>query len=133
MGLVRELAAYEGCIEEVITSETNLARALFHAQPHVFCHVAVVDDENRWNRVVVHQFLDVDAEHRGLGIGRTLLETLATVCVDRRYAPLEWSVLDWNTSSIDSYRSLGAGPMAGWTAFRLSGDALNLLESLAAT
>jgi hypothetical protein len=33
-------------------------------------------------------------------------------------------VLDWNTPSIEFYRSLGAVPMAGWSTFRLTGDAL---------
>jgi hypothetical protein len=37
---------------------------------------------------------------------------------------LEWSVLDWNTPSIEFYRAAGAVPMDGWTVFRLTGDPL---------
>ncbi|MFN8362682.1 MAG: hypothetical protein U0T85_03320 [Cloacibacterium normanense] len=32
---------------------------------------------------------------------------------------LEWSVLDWNTPSIEFAKSLGAKPMDEWTVFRL--------------
>ena len=44
--------------------------------------------------------------------------------MQRGYARFEWSVLDWNTPSIEFYRRLGAVPMAEWTVFRLAGDAL---------
>jgi hypothetical protein len=53
------------------------------------------------------------------------LRTLADLCVERAYSRLEWSVLDWNTPSIDFYRAAGAVPMDEWTVFRLSDEALN--------
>jgi hypothetical protein len=31
---------------------------------------------------------------------------------------VEWAVLDWNTSAIDFYESLGARPVDGWTRYR---------------
>lgn len=62
-------------------------------------------------------------------IGEALLRTLAAVCIERGYRRFEWSVLDWNTPSIDFYRSLGAESMDGWTTFRISGDALTALAS----
>ena len=40
---------------------------------------------------------------------------------------MEWVVLDWNEPAIRFYRSLGAQPMADWTVFRLTGDALTEL------
>ena len=42
----------------------------------------------------------------------------------RGLARLEWSVLDWNTPSIDFYRAAGAVPMDEWTVFRLTDEAL---------
>ena len=47
-----------------------------------------------------------------------------TRCVDRGFARLEWSVLDWNTPSIEFYRAAGAEPLDGWSVFRLTDDAL---------
>ena len=71
--------------------------------------------------------LYVQPAHRGAGLGRALLATLAGVCTERGYARLEWSVLDWNAPSIAFYRGLGAHPMDGWSTFRLDGDALTAL------
>jgi GNAT superfamily N-acetyltransferase len=68
--------------------------------------------------------LYVDPAVRGRGHGRRLLEHLAGICLERGYARLEWTVLDWNEPSIGFYRSLGAEPMDEWTTFRLAGDAL---------
>lgn len=73
--------------------------------------------------------LFVDPEHRGSGLGRGLLAALARACVDRGLTRLEWSVLDWNTPSIDFYRALGAVPQDAWTTHRLDGDALLRLGS----
>jgi hypothetical protein len=39
-------------------------------------------------------------------------------------------VLDWNESSINFYKSLGAIPMDEWTTFRVSGAALEKLAAL---
>jgi len=36
-------------------------------------------------------------------------------------------VLDWNTPSIDFYKSLGAEMLDEWTGVRVSGDALSRL------
>lgn len=71
--------------------------------------------------------LYVQPAHRGSGLGRALLAALARECVDRGYARLEWSVLDWNAPSIGFYRSLGAVGMDEWTTFRLTDEALRSL------
>jgi ribosomal protein S18 acetylase RimI-like enzyme len=63
-------------------------------------------------------------EHRGSGLGKALLSSLAGLAVDRGYARLEWAVLDWNQPAIDFYRSLGAVAQDEWTVYRLSGGAL---------
>ena len=40
---------------------------------------------------------------------------------------MEWSVLDWNTPSIQFYQSLGAKPMDEWTSYRLTEKELKAL------
>ena len=57
-------------------------------------------------------------------IARALLQHLAVTAVERGYARVEWSVLDWNEPSINFYRKLGANPMEEWSTFRLTGEAL---------
>ncbi len=66
----------------------------------------------------------VRPDHRGSGLGKALLVALAEIAADGGFARVEWSVLDWNTPSIEFYRLLGAVAMDGWTVFRLSGPAL---------
>ena len=142
VGLVRELADYEKALHEVRLTEEQLAAALFGDSPALFGHVAVADDGARPGVVVgtalwflnfstwrgTHgiylEDLYVQPQHRGTGLGRELLRTLAEVCVERGYDRLEWSVLDWNTPSIDFYEAAGAVPMDEWTVFRLTDEAL---------
>jgi GNAT superfamily N-acetyltransferase len=137
VGLVRELAAYEHAAHEVRLTEEQLHTALFGGSPALFGHVAVRDGAvvgtalwflnfSTWRGThgVYLEDLYVQPRHRGTGLGRELLRTLAATCVERGYERLEWSVLDWNTPSIEFYRAVGAVPMDGWTVFRLTDDAL---------
>ena len=137
VGLVRELAEYEKALHEVRLTEDQLTDCLFGDSPALFGHVAEDGDAvvgvalwflnfSTWRGThgVYLEDLYVQPEHRGKGLGKELLRTLASVCVERGYSRLEWSVLDWNTPSIDFYRAAGAVPMDGWTVFRLTDDAL---------
>jgi GNAT superfamily N-acetyltransferase len=137
VGLVRELAHYEKALDEVRLTEEQLHESLFGARPALFGHVAVADGEvvgmalwflnfSTWRGThgVYLEDLYVRPAHRGSGLGRELLRTLAELCVQRGWSRLEWSVLDWNTPSIDFYRAAGAIPMEGWTVFRLTDGAL---------
>ena len=67
-------------------------------------------------------------EYRGKGYGKALLKKLAQIAVERGCGRLEWSCLDWNSPSIDFYRSLGAIPMDDWTTYRLTGETLKKLS-----
>jgi GNAT superfamily N-acetyltransferase len=142
VGLVQELAEYERAAAEVRLTEEQLSGALFGDSPKLFGHVAVADDGAAPDSVVgmalwflnfstwrgTHgiylEDLYVQPGHRGSGLGRELLRTLAETCVARGYSRLEWWVLDWNTPSIEFYEAAGAVPMDGWTVFRLTDDAL---------
>jgi RimJ/RimL family protein N-acetyltransferase len=56
---------------------------------------------------------------------------LARIAKERNCGRLEWSVLDWNTPSIEFYKSLGAKPMDEWTVFRLDKTGIeNLAKSI---
>src|SRR5690625_5957622 len=62
---------------------------------------------------------------RGRGHGKQLLLHLANIAVERGYSRYEWTVLNWNTPSIEFYESLGAVPMSEWTTYRLEGAGLH--------
>ncbi|MFJ3940553.1 GNAT family N-acetyltransferase [Streptomyces parvus] len=141
--LVRELAAYEKALDEVVASEEQLAEALFGDRPAAYAHVATADDGHgdggevigfalwflnfsTWRGVhgIYLEDLYVRPERRGGGHGKALLTELARICVERGYERLEWSVLDWNAPSIAFYESLGARPQDEWTVYRLTDGAL---------
>lgn len=136
--LVRELAAYEEAEHEAQMTADQLHEALFGPAPALFGHVAQTPDGEvagfalwflnfstwRGTHGIYLEDLFVSPAHRGTGLGRELLRTLAQECVDRGWSRLEWTVLDWNTPSIEFYRAAGAVPMDEWTVHRLTGDAL---------
>jgi GNAT superfamily N-acetyltransferase len=142
VGLVRELAEYEKAAHEVRLTDSQLHDRLFGEAPALFGHVAVADDGVARGEVVgmalwflnfstwrgTHgiylEDLYVQPAHRGTGLGKELLRTLAALCVERGYSRLEWWVLDWNTPSIEFYTKAGAVPMDEWTVFRLTDEAL---------
>ena len=135
--LVRDLATYERAPDEVKATPEQLRAALFGPQPAAYALVAEIGDEvvgfglyflnfSTWEGVhgIYLEDLYVMPEHRGTGLGKALLKSLAQIAVERGYARFEWWVLDWNTPSIDFYRRLGAVAMDEWTVYRLTGDAL---------
>ena len=137
VGLVRELAEYERELASCHLTADQLTGALFGEAPALFGHVATVDGDvvgyalwflnfSTWRgeHGIYLEDLYVQPAHRGRGLGRGLLATLADVCTARGYARLEWSVLDWNTPSIEFYKSLGAVMMDEWTVCRVGGPAL---------
>ena len=68
--------------------------------------------------------LFIKPEYRNKGYGKALLIHLARLANQRGCGRFEWSVLDWNTPSIEFYRALGAKPLDDWTMFRLDGEEL---------
>lgn len=69
-------------------------------------------------------------DYRGKGYGKKLLAYLANIAVKEDCSRFEWIVLDWNTPSINFYKSFGAMPLNDWTVFRLQKENLNNLAKL---
>jgi GNAT superfamily N-acetyltransferase len=137
---VRELAEYEKLSHEVEATEADIAEALFGESPVLFCDIAEWDGEPAGFAAWFVNFstfsgrpgiyledLFVRPALRGKGIGKALLVHLAKQCVANGWSRLQWAVLDWNTPSIEFYKSLGAVMMDEWTICRLSGEALTRL------
>lgn len=144
--LVRELAAYEREPDAATATGADFHRALFPADGHAttFAHVAEVEGRvvgiavwfatfSTWNggNGIWLEDLYVEDSQRGRGLGAALLAALAEVCVERGWRRLEWTVLRWNTPSIEFYRALGALPMSEWETHRMTGNALQQLAARA--
>ena len=66
--------------------------------------------------------LYVKPEFRKLGIGKALVAGVAKKAAQESCDRLEWNCLDWNQTSIDFYKGLGAEDLTaseGWHTFRL--------------
>jgi len=137
---VRELAEYEKLSHEVEATEAMLDVALFGEPARVSCDFAEWDGEvvgfALWflnfstfsgRSGIYLEDLFVRPALRGKGIGKALLVHLARECMANGWSRLQWSVLDWNTPSIEFYKSLGAELMDEWTVCRVNGPALTAL------
>jgi len=140
MSLVRELAEYQKLHHEVEANEADIDAALFGDDPRVYCEIAEWEAEAAGFAVWFFNFstfsgrtgiyledLFVRPALRGKGIGKALLMYLARQCVANGWSRLQWSVLDWNTPSIEFYKSIGAVVMEEWKLCRVSGPALAAL------
>jgi GNAT superfamily N-acetyltransferase len=137
---IRELAEYEKLSHQVEATEAMIDAALFAGDPRLFCEIAEWHGQPVGFAVWFLNFstfsgrsgiyledLFVRPAQRGKGIGKALLVHLAKRCVANGWSRLQWSVLDWNTPSIEFYKSLGAELMDEWTLCRVGGPALTAL------
>ena len=134
---IRDLAAYEKMLDQVVADETLLRQQLFERQQAEVVF-ALEEEKEVGFALFFHNFstflgrsglyledLFVLPEYRGKGYGKGLLAKLASIAVERGYGRMEWSCLDWNKPSIDFYtKRMQAVPMDEWTVYRLTGETL---------
>lgn len=130
------LAEYEHMENQVVASEALLREWIFEKKKAEV--IFALDGEKEVGfALFFHNFstflgragiyledLFVMPEFRGRGYGKGLLKSLSRIAVERGCGRLEWACLDWNTPSIDFYKSLGAASMDEWTTYRLTGETL---------
>lgn len=137
--LITQLAIYEKLEHEVITTVEELRENIFEKK---YAEVLIAEEDQKpvGFALFFHNFstfvgkpglyledLFVEPDCRGKGYGKALLAALAKIAQERNCGRMEWSVLDWNTPSIEFYKSLGAKPMDEWTVFRLTQDGIDHL------
>ena len=137
LDFIRELAAYEKMSDQVVATPELLEEWIFDKQK---AEVVFALEEGRevGFALFFHNFstflgragiyledLFVLPQYRGRGYGKGLLSKLARITVERGCGRLEWCCLDWNTPSIEFYKSLGAVPLEEWTIYRLTGETLH--------
>lgn len=136
LDFIRRLAIYERMVDQVVATESLLAHWLFDER---CAEVLIAEEGNTPVGFALYFYnfstflgraglyledLFVLEQYRGRGHGKALLRRLAQIALERGCGRMEWCCLDWNQSSIDFYRSLGAVPMSDWTTYRLTGETL---------
>ena len=144
LGFIRELAEYEKLADEVVATEAQLKATLFCNAPKAFALIAEQDGAPVGFALYFFNYSTFLGKHglyledlyvresaRGQGAGKALLAELARIALEHDCGRMEWSVLDWNTPSIEFYKALGAVPMDEWTVFRLTDAPLTKLAKMA--
>lgn len=136
---IKELADYENMLNDVVATEETLNESLFGRE---MAEVIIGEYKNKPAAfaLLFHNFstflgkpgiyledLYVKPEMRGKGIGKVILSFLAKLTIERNCGRLEWSCLDWNVSSIEFYKQMGAIPMDEWTVYRVFDEDLSSL------
>lgn len=141
LDFIKGLAVYEKMLDQVEATEERIRESVFEKEQAEVI-IAEENDEAVGFALFFHNYstflgranlyledLFVIPEARGKGYGKKLLKKLAEIALDRGCKRVDWSCLDWNKSSIEFYKSIGAKAMDEWTVYRLEGEPLkNLAE-----
>ncbi len=137
LGLLRELAAFEGKLDRVEANEALLAEYGFGPRACMEMLLGSVDGRAVTYAIFFPHFgsfrarpwlyledLYVQPSARGTGVGRAMMSALARIVAERSWAGMTWGVLDWNAAAFRFYEELGAVRANGHVYMELSGDAL---------
>ena len=136
---IRGIAAYEKMENDVVATVELIEQQLFdNRRAEVI--FAMEDGKEVGFALFFHNFstfvgrsglyledLFVYPEYRGKGYGKALFLELVRIAHERGCGRMAWVCLNWNSPSIDFYRSMGAVPLNDWTTYRLAGDAISRL------
>jgi GNAT superfamily N-acetyltransferase len=140
LSFIEKLAAYEKLSGMVEITAQSLREALFGERPYAEVILARIDGSPAGFALFFYTYstflgkpglwledLFVEEAHRGKGVGTALMVELARIARARGCGRFEWSVLDWNTPSIEFYKGLGAALMKEWIICRVTGKELERL------
>jgi GNAT superfamily N-acetyltransferase len=134
--LIKELARYEKLEAQVETTE-ELLRESFFKHRAAEALIGELKGEAVGYAIFYQNFSSFTARPglfvediyvkpnlRRMGLGRLFFVFMAKLAVDRGYARMEWTCLDWNEPSIAFYEKMGAQALSEWTMYRLAGKSL---------
>ena len=131
--LMRELARFEGYIEQFYVTEDDLRqRGLCDgSKQQFFAFVAETGDGKLLGYALVYvvpvtfdlrpnlmlKELYVNETTRGVGVGHALMAAVLVSAKELGCARLKWNVLPGNTSAQAFYRSIGGAPDTDWESW----------------
>jgi GNAT superfamily N-acetyltransferase len=141
--LIWELADYEKAPDEVRTTEADIARDGFGANPQFRAVIAEWEGQpagyalyfsyySTWRGAGLYlEDLFVRPAFRGRGVGKALFAKVARAAELENRLFIRWEVLNWNQPAIEMYKALGADFLDDWRAVFLEGDGLRKLAEKA--
>ncbi len=140
LAFIKDLAEYEQLASEVVTTKEALQKSLFGKKAYAEVVFALVNNVEVGFVLFYHNYstflgkqgiyiedLFVKEEHRGMGIGSSILKFIAKLAIERDCGRVEWWVLKWNPAR-KFYESIGAKAMDDWIVYRLDGKELRKLS-----
>jgi len=137
--MIGELADFEKELDQVLITETDIARNGFGANPQFRALIAewhgqpagyalFFDYYSSWHGAGFYlEDLFVRSDFRGRGIGTALLVRVAQTAEQESRMFIRWEVLHWNQPAIEMYKALGADFLDEWRSAFLTGDSLRKL------
>ncbi|MEZ5333901.1 MAG: GNAT family N-acetyltransferase [Methanolobus sp.] len=139
MNFVRSLAEFEGLTDHVLSTEEDIAKALFGKRIYAEAIVAELDDRPAGFIIFFHNFssfagkpglfiedIFVYPEFRRQGVGRVLMLRCAEIAKERDCGRMEWNVLDWNPAR-KFYERFGGELQEEWLLYRLDREGIEKL------
>ncbi|MDR3094953.1 MAG: GNAT family N-acetyltransferase [Bacteroidales bacterium] len=137
LSLINELAEYEKL--NVVADEKSLQEWIFEKEKAEVL-IGECNGSPAGYAVYFHNFstflgraglyledVYVKPDFRGNGFGKAFLKKVASIAVERNCGRMEWTCLDWNLTSIDFYRAMGAEQLNEWLLFRITDEKLKQL------
>jgi GNAT superfamily N-acetyltransferase len=142
LDFIHAMATFEKLSDQVNATEELLLESLFTHQPSAEVSLAFSGQEPVGYAVYFENFssfegkkglyledLFIKETHRDRGTGKTMLQYLAKVAIERGCTRFEWVVLDWNKKAIAFYKGIGAQLMPEWRVCRMNQDAIEAFSS----
>lgn len=139
LAFIRELAEFERAPEKAMARPEDILRFFFQ-KPLAQAVIAEWNGEPAGWACWFYTFSTWDGRpglyledlwvrlpFRGQGIGRGLLQRLASIALEEGCTRYGWQVLDWNTPALDFYDRMGAQVLREWLTCRVEGEALTRL------
>lgn len=133
---IKQLAEYEHMTADVVATQEGLTKSIFDqkkaevliaeylGEPVGFALYFYNYSTFLGKANIYLEDLFIEEKHRNKGFGKAIFYVLAQICVSQGCGRLDWSVLNWNTPSIEFYKKLGARPIDDWTTYRLEKEEL---------
>jgi ribosomal protein S18 acetylase RimI-like enzyme len=140
LNFIKELAAHEKILSDVVATEATLKETLFGEKPKAEVLLGYLDEKPVSFLIFYPNYFSVLAtpglfienlyiqqSYRGYGLGARMLAFLANLALERDCKRLDWFVSHRNVYAKEFYDKIGAKPLKNWTTYRLEGEVLQKL------
>lgn len=137
---IKKIAEYEKMLNEVVATEKTLKESIFQNNR---AQALLIEFEDKIIGYIIYFFnfstfigraglyledIYIEPEYRGNGIGKEAFKVLVHVAKNEKCERMEWVCLNWNKSSLDFYKSIGAKQMNEWVIHRLDKEEIQKID-----